>query len=420
MIYAIIAIVVDAGLLVTALFGIVKITMIQLSVLASPLLLLSLRYVDGNWSASQAVAISLLGMIAGYYAYLVLSRSSGYHSLRMMPTGPRRLSAPAVVTFVLAWSVYHFSVSGIPIFSHDVESRRFDFGSSGMFGLPSRMYLYGQLFAVLIAGAEAVCRGRRLSRDGWFATAVGLLLASRVISGFKSGFIQFDLYIVVFAVLLTGGIVIPRHLVRYIAAAILAVAFLFVVGSQYQSYQASGMSLRQNLERRVTSVSAEPVSLVLHRTDQDLGEHRSPIMLDVDYFANHYFHLGSSEPYGYTKLISAAWVGGSPLADRDYAPVTLSSAAVLYRQFGPAGGLAASVVVGGLLARFERNAMGAKSRPISFASYGCAAVAVMEFVSRGELVYSIINWGLTIIVLQVVGRGFLIVSRDPQPKAMVP
>jgi hypothetical protein len=391
------------GLLALALFSAMKLTAIHLAVYGTPLFLLSMHSVDNQWDTAFRVAVFTGAMIAGYYfaSFLRVSSSGRAQEVRrrvLKEVGQGCFYAGPVVTFTTILCVYHFWKVGLPILSSDVESQRFALGGSGLFGLPSRMYLYGVYFALAVAIAEARVRGLPLTKSPWVRIAYATLVVTRLVSGFKSGVAQIFLYTVLLAVLSMGGIRVGRYFGRFLLATIAAVIFIFAVGSTYHSYGSSGQSLADKLGNRVTAESATPAWIVINSTPASLGEPRRPIELDLDYFQYRYLSIGLYEPYGFTRLIAARVAGESPYIQGDIAPVTLSASAVLFYQFRWFG-LLAAFLLGGLIRVSERMSQRRRLSPIGFAVAASVAEAAIDFISKGELVYGVINWSATCLVL---------------------
>src|SRR5439155_18948606 len=137
--------------------------------------------------------------------------------------------ATTVTIVVVAGTLAHFAVGGIPLLSSNVEIARLDVTASGLLGIPGRIYLFG------IPLALAAClRGERIGSRAAFSTWQSrLLLAtfviSRILSGFKSGLLE----VVVITLLIyvaSGHSMNRNHLPKLLAAFLVAAAFGFVVG----------------------------------------------------------------------------------------------------------------------------------------------------------------------------------------------
>lgn len=396
--------VLSGALLVLALIGIIRLTAIQLALYGTPVFLLSIHAVDNKWDTSFRIAVLTTALISGYFLARALTPPPRTHStMQRALSKPRPLLRPRtyagpVVTFTSLFCVYHFSVVGLPILSSNVELQRLDVGSSGLLGIPSRMYLYGVVFALAVAIAEARSRSIPISRSTWVRVAYATLVITRLVSGFKSGVVEVMIDTILLAVLSVGGVRVTRYFGRFVLGGVVAVAFVFLVGATYQSYAASQNSLLVSLENRLTAVSATPVWIVMNSTPSSVGEPRRPVELDLDYFRYRYLGIRPIEQYGFTRLVSAVSVGDSPYIAGTLAPVALSAYAVLYYQFGWLGVLAC-LGLGAVIRISEVRAYQSTSSPIAFGVWACVAVAALEFVSRGEIVYALINWTVTCLVL---------------------
>jgi len=93
------------------------------------------------------------------------------------------------VVVIIGLAAYHLVMVGIPILTGNVEVTRFDFTSSGLFGIPGRMYLFGLPFAVLLvsigAGRNLLPVSRRLLVATW-----GAYILANLVGGLKGGMVN--------------------------------------------------------------------------------------------------------------------------------------------------------------------------------------------------------------------------------------
>ena len=391
---AVAAVTVTAALLMP-LFGVGKLRVVHVALFGAPLFFVGAKQYDATGEILAIVAVHALAVFAGFYTVRATQSAQ-----RQPRHGISIRRSPVVILIAITGTVLHFGVTGIPLFSGDVEISRLERGSSGMAGFPSRMYLYGLTIGLLWSVGEARLLRDDWFRDKWVIAAMAAYSVSRVLGGFKSGLLQVEITIVLILILLWGGIRLPRYAGRLFLAGGASLAFVFLIATTYSSYQST--SVVDSLAARLTSVSVEPVAMVLQSENAYLGEDRTPLVLDSQYFAARYFGVGE-QSYGFTKLIAARWVGESPLADRIFPPVTLNGGAVLSRQFGLAVSIILMLVVGRLMAMLEVGGQRTCS-PMVFMLSGVALVAMIEFISRGEIVYSIINWSASVFFLVALSR----------------
>ena len=396
--------------LVLALVGAIRLRSIHLGVYGTPILILSLHGLDGEWETAGRLALSVIALIFGFYLARLKPQARRRTGSDGVDTSEKaRLNntkyvrvAPAVCVFTTILCVYHFSRVGVPIFANNVEAARFAYANSGLFGLPSRMYLYGTFLAVALAVGEARMSGAPVTKDRWVRFSFTVFLLSRAVSGFKSGLVDVALSTLLLAIFIGDGLVVRRYLGRIILAAAAAIGFVFLVGSAYASYSRDGRTLTGNIENRLTTQSAEPVWITMNAKQVDLGDSRHPIEMDISYFENRYAGVGAYDPYGFTRLVAARVAGESPTSTATITPVTLSLYAVAYYQFGFYLGMAFCFVVGLTLGLAEKVASGLRESARKFMVQCAVGEIVIALLPRGEIVYLVINWGLSVITLLLV------------------
>ena len=200
-------------------------------------------------------------------------------------------SAPGVILFsciVVILTFYHFFVSGIPLFSEDVEIARFDFTSSGLLGIPGRMFLFGLPFTVLLMSIAAFRRlvpvSRKLLYFVWLS-----YIATSLLGGFKGGLVA------VLTILLLARSVVSRPL--SLRRAVVGWRVFIIVGAliycglisfRYRSLGLTGPGdVIPYLAARATTSAAAPGYLVFSRygTDGTGGDHYAQ---DATYFLRKY------------------------------------------------------------------------------------------------------------------------------------
>jgi len=391
--------------LVVSIGGLKRLRWAHLATYGSPLLLLSLRNYTGSWHASATFAALELSLVVGYCGALLESRRKRTNRGRKQRRA-RRAQVPAVVTFVGLLSAYHFYKVGIPILSGDPEHARLVIGASGLFGLPSRMYLYGTFVACALAVSDAWRRQIPVTRDKWVRVAFAVLVATRLLSGFKSGVFQAFLFGLLIFIVGSNGIPLRRNLWRFVIIAAIASSAVFLVGATYQSYRSAGTSLWSSLERRVTTQSAAGVAVVIADPRLHLGDNRPALVMDEEYLVNEYSHLGSPHPYGFTRLVAADLSGSNPSTDVAIAPVTTSGAGELFYDFRY-GAILVLMLWGVIIAKVEKIGAVARARPLAFSAACTFLQMSLDVVSKGDTVYQILNWTLTFLFL----TGFAVVLR---------
>lgn len=305
----------------------------------------------------------------------------------------------AVLLFLL---FYHFAVGGIPLFMEAVETQRFNFTSSGLFGIPGRVLLYGIPFLVLYATMhhDQAPSGfsRALVRASWVAYAV-----SMVLSGFK-GSIAGILLMYLFTAALTRRplTLAMRNLARYAAALAIGVAFAFAMSFRYSSVGLSdNLAAMRYLADRLTTMPAEPgYYAVAH-----LGPHPKDASYngeDLRYFASKYFGLGDrSDRFPLDKRVSAAIYGTALDEENFIVPVTVGAPANLAVDIGRALTVCAMLLLGYLYGRTFVRAQRART-PFAAATWAFAAQTVHAFLTRGAFAYLLVNFAAVMLMLWAI------------------
>jgi hypothetical protein len=399
MIIAIATAVAVGALVLATLLGLIKLNPLTISLYSMPLLILSLEQVTQSWSVAGELSV-LVGFLAlGYVISTRLISPREVSVLRASEGGlPRREIAKPIIVITSLGCIYHFAKTGIPLLSSNVELSRLDVGSSGLFGVPSRLYLFGTLLVCAIAVAEARSAGRRISGDAAVRMAFGLLIVSRVLSGFKSGLWQCVVFGVLLAVLALGPISLRRYRGKLVLLAAAAVIFAYLTGSSYSSYQTGGSSVISTLETRLTSGSAQPVALSMELHSSDVADPRSALTMDLQYLIPRYFRLGTPQPYGFTRLIASRIAIANPISTNRIAPVTVTGYGYARYQLGRFAFLM-TLALGLFLGVASRLATRYSSSALRFALLVGAVQMDLDIMTRGEFVYAIINWAFIAALL---------------------
>jgi hypothetical protein len=353
------------------------------------------------------------GGLWGFYAACTVGVLVGYAFARV----PRALDQPPPATFASEegawrwrWTVafaavllsllaYHFAVGGIPLFNQAVETERFNFSSSGLFGIPGRVFLYGMPFLVLYCTAYHRRVGDRRSqlllRVVWTA-----YVASQLVSGFKGSIIVIGLmFLQASALAGRPARVSARNIVKYAVAAVASLVFAFAIAFRYSSVGiGDSLDAVRYLADRLTTLPAEPGYYAL----TELGAHprgEAYNAEDLRYFANKYFGVGDrTDVFPIDKRVSAALYGTQLDEENFLVPVTIGAPASIAVDAGMIAGVIGSVFFGYLLgATFVR---GLRARtPFAAAAWVQASTFTYVFLMNGGLSYSVLNYVSILIFL---------------------
>jgi hypothetical protein len=308
------------------------------------------------------------------------------------------------VGIVVAFTCYHFVAGGVPLFSENVEVRRFDFTSSGFFGIPGRMYQYGLPFAAMMVSIAAV-RGlahvsRRLLWGLW-----GFYVLTALVGGFKGG-----LYVLVGNFLLVNGVAgTPLHIWAYVGGrrallllASLAVAML--VAAQYETAGISGLGgYSAYILFRATLIGAQPGHVAFNEYGM-AGTGGHELLSEFSYYASKYF------PFLFTRgaadfpldMKVSSLIYGTELSDQAFiVPVTVGAFPEFVVHFGALVGLVLIAALGVLFSYLLFNAR-KSSRLFAVTASVFAMQILLVHVLNGGAVYHFVNCVLMLIILGVL------------------
>src|SRR5581483_156043 len=130
--------------------------------------------------------------LAGYFCFGFMKRAERVASVAGARGVRAKRNDPAIMLFAIIVSslaIYHIMAVGIPALSRNPDMARWDFTSSGLFGVPGRMYLFGMPFlAILVSTA----RDRNLAPVSSKLVAFVWIVFSLVNAGggFKGGLVK--------------------------------------------------------------------------------------------------------------------------------------------------------------------------------------------------------------------------------------
>jgi oligosaccharide repeat unit polymerase len=275
--------------------------------------------------------------------------------------------------------LYHYGVSGVPLFSESIVIDRFDNNSSGLFGLPGRVSKYGPLILIflLIAYKQLMVGERAVSRV--LRWALFLAVISLVFSGFKSALLIF-----LECLLIGAGAATVRPRLRenfkIIVLGIISLVFVFALAIVY----GAGNSSIEAVFDRIFLVSGAPFYYLVtnYIPEQGLG--------GGEYLVQDIRYLGqlvgfNSELYSFQQHVSAS-IHGKTLGEHFIVPTTLTAIGYFYSDFGFLGAVVFMAIAGWVSGRIFNKARGCK-RIINRALFMYAQLVIFICVTRGNVVY---------------------------------
>lgn len=378
------------------------------SLYLTPILLGYSEFDQSSGSRTALMYCAGLGcFILGHIAH------QGWCQLRVpsffRPSGARlsARSSPPIVLFVLVvvgLAFYHFSAAGVPLVSDNVEVTRFDFTSSGLFGVPGRMFLYGLPFAVLLV-SSAACRPReRVSRALLWFVWLSYALAS-LLGGFKGGLVA-----VIITMLLVRSVAGRPLSVRGVVAGwrvlvvIAAVSYCAVLSFWYRSLGLTNPSdVIPYLAARATVNAAAPGYLVFLRYGTS-GTGGELFGRDADYFLKKYFPFipfRDDTALPLDKTISAE-LNHIPVSSNLFiVPVTVGAFPELVANVGLTFALGGMMFVGWFFSYLMGRARGCRTAFRS-AVLALAVHFLQMYMVYGNLMYIVFNFALMAAMLSAL------------------
>lgn len=235
------------------------------------------------------------------------------------------------------FTFYHLIRIGIPIFSKSIEISRFNISSSGFFGIPGRMYLFGVMFGWIVATLNARIRMVRLTRDfAWWVSIVNII-GSSLLSGFKGELVNYLVLMVCCFGLISRNLQISiiDMVRRYWGISLIALSYFFWVASKYNSYKSTDRSLPLQMFDRLTRRAAEPGVFVIDQLT--LSPYVRSIGDDLSYFLSKYSASSTPDMIPFEKIVATKIYGWDQLLNSSfYAPVTIGIAPEMLYFLGPA------------------------------------------------------------------------------------
>lgn len=344
---------------------------------------------------------AILCLLCGYYAARLLSPRIAVNLAKRQENARRdKMPMRVLITVVFAFVIYHLVVGGIPLLSADPEIARFNITSSGLFGIPSRMFLFGFPFIVLTTTVAAIRTLPGISRKMLLIVWGAFLLAS-VSSGFKSSLLS-----VVITFLLACAVAgKPVRIKRILSAQGLVivatiVGSVFYVGSRYGTLHIENLAEFENYAiARSTVIAAAPGYYAL--TDyKTAGFNDVQYLTDFRYYLGEYLPGASHQDTGVMpldKLVSSLLYNNQ----RDFiVSVTVGAFPEMFVNMGTAAYLG-MFILGIIFYVIYRRAR-ASSSLFGSGVYASVLYWMCVYVTNGSLIYYVLNLGFTITMLYLV------------------
>jgi hypothetical protein len=363
---------------------------------------------------SEGSASSIALWLQAYAFFVILFFSiilRKLDSLEERPTAnhtPYHPSAIITINILIGiFTFYHLIKIGIPIFSTSIEISRFNISSSGLYGIPGRMYLFGVMFGWIVATINARWRKVRLTRDfAWWISMVNII-GSSLLSGFKGELVNY----LVLMICCSG--LISRHyqftiidmVRRYWGISLIALSYFFWVAGKYNSYKNTDRSLPLQMFDRLTKRAAEPGVFVIDQLTH--SPYVRSIGDDFQYFLSKYSASSTPDLVPFEKIVATKIYGWDHLINSSfYAPVTIGIAPEMLYFLGIATAFAIIPAICFLLFQTLKMTRGGLLR--------CSAVCILaiyayKIILKGDFVYHTINYVVIYSLLFFLTYGLNII-----------
>lgn len=402
------ALVILSPLLVLLLF--LRVGLVPYILLQTPGALIGFTLLDdASFDQSALIAAFVLLNLSFLVGYLVLPR-------RELPRfrRPHWIEVPEafpvlpVVLIVGGLGTYHiFKTSALLHGASSIETDRFDFTSSGLLGIPGRMYLYGIPLVWALSTAVACKRSVSPWRFLPWQVATSIYVLTSLLSGFKSG-----IFAMVVVMALCAAVIYnyDRSFIsavgRRFVVVVIACVYAFAVAGLYPSYSGTGESLTGHLLDRVTTGAALPKAFVLRGTIP--GIEGNSIVHDFEYFIPRYAGQMAPGSYSTERAVSAAIYGVNPASPSFTTPVTMGGFPELMLAFGLWPAMALIAALGMLCRRIET---GDPTWLVGSFLRAALVFGLSQWIIRGDLAYYVLNVGFSLAVVLALVFAFAGIER---------
>lgn len=366
-------------------------------------------YEEDAFGRLDVTAIFVAGSVAAICGYLAGLRWSRFEvrSEQTLTPMPDRV-VYSVILIAGVGSLYHFAVTGVPVLASNVELARYDFTSSGLLGLPGRLFLFGLPIGTAVAACNASARGMSWRFYPPFRLALLCQLTFAVLSGFKGSLLGVAiLTLVLFSLTTRQRESLARILRRNWWLGLGVLAYIYFLATQFDTYRRVGDGIVTQLVTRITVGGSRPAWTAAKEGIPVSAD--SAIVHDLAYYSSKYFRIPVDDSgYSFSRAVSTHLMGISPNSDLWSPPVTVSAMGELVHSVGIPGAVIVAGMLGYLVARLESKRYKAV---FSQAAAGVALLAILDAVGRGGIVYSAFNWGVMLIFMWFISTGVSMTTR---------
>ncbi|WP_163070787.1 O-antigen polymerase [Priestia flexa] len=349
--------------------------------------------------------LSLVIISIGYYftKKLLLKRNKNNLEESLPQSNVRILATYLFCIIIILLCCYHFIVGGIPVLSKNVEVDRFSFSSSGLFGIPGRMFLFGMplvvTYATLLYFRSSKKKFSKLFIACWF-----FYFIFQFISGFKGALLTLVVQILIIAAISGKEFRIKDLLIKPRYSLLFFIAVLYAVSTSFFYKSVGVTSIKDSfnyLYERLTLLSASPGYFALENMTY-FNTDKSFFIQEIYYYLNKYLKIGSSSNFFPLEMQVSAALTGTPLSQDNFiVSVTLGGFPSLVVDFGIVISLVFMLLIGIIFAVIYHWSSRCKSVLCS-AFLGLLLMRMNVIIINGSIIYNIINVVLIIVLLYLI------------------
>lgn len=300
----------------------------------------------------------------------------------------------AVLVLVVAFSVLHYSKVGLPLFNENLDEARFKAIESGMFGIPSRIAVYGPSIAAFLL--LILFNGRAIKLGAFLSISLAIVLLL-FIQGSKSSAGQ---YVIITAISYSY---LDQKIKNKINWPLIIIFILSILGFSFVLERLNSIqdkNLIMYTYSRITDQSMVPViTLIEQPVVMDL---LSPFMMINDFLYPFLKAIGTAAETSNAQL--SRYIYGVQPGDFSV-PVTPGFIAYTFRDFGePLFYLV--ILIYGYVCRYIYFRIGKVSNIYGAWLILCTQYMLYIGLTSGNLFYLMPNFLMTFVAAYVVERLF--------------
>jgi uncharacterized membrane protein YqaE (UPF0057 family) len=336
---------------------------------------------------------------------LVAETRSLQKTAQSVPT-PKSKFLWAASIVIGALSIYHVAITGIALFSTNVELDRFNFGASGLFGLPSRSVLLGLPALALYTVAKYSPDKKNVTLFVW-----SLFTITQFSLGFKGAMFSI-VSTLILGFLISGRLSMLRLTMLSLIGVTASSIYVLSVAASYGTLRSSNLNIQLIIDR-VTLETARPQYLALRMQETLNLLTGSAFWHDMSVLLERYL-TGFTPSLTVESIVSATLTGTPPSREYFIVPVTLGGPVYILLT----GGVALTIAILFILGFFwSRSTLALKQTQSDLIGVLLALFldGLKVFLTNGNGAYLTINLAFTALLF----TGIALFYRPKPPIARI-